>query len=378
MENLERIIRKTLKGDANMRNMLESFYKDKKVFITGNSGFKGSWLSCLLIELGADVVGYALEPETNQSMFSLLSLRDNIKYYLGDIRDLDYLTYTMGIEKPDIAIHMAAQTIVRTSYTDPVYTYQTNIMGTVNFMEAVRNTNSVKSVINVTTDKVYENKGLHRGYNEDDNLKGYDPYSNSKSCSELITAGYIKSFFEERQLPVSTCRSGNVIGGGDYAQFRIIPDCVRATMSKEEILIRNPDSIRPYQHVMEPISAYLRIAMEQERDFTLAGCYNIGPDESGSVKTLDLVKRFCHNWGEDAKWKVGNYNGPHEAELLKLNCTKVKKIFGIKPVWNIETAIKKTVEWYKIQNQKNDIWKITNEQICEYLDEMSSTTYYNI
>ena len=326
-----------------------SFYKGKRVLVTGHTGFKGSWMVKTLNMLGAEVTGYALEPPTEPSLFENANLAKDINSVTGDIRDYEALKKCFDEVRPEIVIHMAAQPLVRTSYKEPVYTYETNVMGTVNLLECVRLTDSVKSVVNVTTDKVYLNRERAEGYKEDEVLCGYDPYSNSKSCSELVTYSYNRSFFTERDIAVSTVRAGNVIGGGDYALDRIIPDCVRAAEKGEDIVLRNPNSIRPYEHVLEPISAYLLIAMEQYKASLLEGSYNVGPLDSDCVTTGELAGIFCDAWNERTGDKMGvrheGDNGPHEATFLKLDCTKIEKTFGWHRNWDIKKAVTKTVEW---------------------------------
>ena len=312
------------------------FYKGKKVFITGHTGFKGSWLCEVLLMAGADVTGYALEAPTEPALFNILSLKDRMKSNIGDIRNLEYLKKCMNEAQPEIVIHMAAQPLVRESYKNPVYTYDVNVMGTVNVLECVRMTESVKSVINVTTDKVYKNKEWEWGYRENEELNGFDPYSNSKSCSELVTDSYKNSFFLERDIAVSTMRAGNVIGGGDFAADRIIPDCVRAAIKGEDIIIRNPHSVRPYQHVLEPVMAYLLVAQEQYKNHELAGNYNVGPNEENCLSTGDIASLFCTKWneksGNNIKWINKWDGGPHEAHYLKLDCSKIKQVFQWKPL----------------------------------------------
>ena len=326
------------------------FYRDKRVLVTGHTGFKGSYICKLLIMLGADVTGYSLEPPTEPALFNILKLSESMNSIIGDIRDLSKLQSVFTETKPEIVIHMAAQPIVRESYSNPVYTYDVNVMGTVNVLECVRNTPSVKSVINVTTDKVYLNREWEWGYREDEELKGYDPYSNSKSCSELVTYSYVNSFFKERDIAVSTCRAGNVIGGGDFAPDRIIPDCFRAVAKGEDIIVRNPYSTRPYQHVLEPVDVYLMIAMRQYKDKSLAGNYNVGPDDTDCYTTGDLVDLFCKKWeqrtGNKVNWVHKYDGGPHEANFLKLDCSKLKKTFGWKPMMNVEEAMESIVMWY--------------------------------
>lgn len=324
-----------------------SFYKDKRVLVTGHTGFKGSWM-CRCLELaGAKVCGYALEPPTDPSLYVLSGQGSRMESVIGDIRDLDRLDSVFESFRPEIVIHMAAQPIVRESYKNPVYTFETNVMGTVNICECVRRY-GVRSFLNVTTDKVYDNKErAEEGYREDEPLDGYDPYSNSKSCSELVTHSYARSFFNDMGIAVSTARAGNVIGGGDFAADRIIPDCVRAALAGQTIIVRNPASVRPYQHVLEPVAAYLMIAMEQYNKPELAGWYNVGPDDKDCINTGELVECFVRYW-DGAKWKTQGDGGPHEAGFLKLNCDKLKRTFGWKPQWNIDTAVAKTVEFSKL------------------------------
>lgn len=349
------------------------FYKNKKVLITGHTGFKGSWMCQLLIMAGAEVTGYALEPPTNPSLYNLCHLEKQINNVVGDIRDLNHLLEVFREVEPEVVIHMAAQPLVRESYNNPVYTYETNVMGTVNICEAVRQTPSVKSFVNVTTDKVYLNKEWEWGYRENEELNGFDPYSNSKSCSELVTSSYIRSFFDNMPVAVSTVRAGNVIGGGDFATDRIIPDCIRAASAKQDIIVRNPFSTRPYEHVLEPIMAYLMIAKAQYEDKKYAGSYNVGPDDIDCWTTGDLVTLFCDKWnkvtGDNVKW-INQYDGgPHEANFLKLDCSKLKKTFGWKPRWNVEKTMEKIVEWSVAYNKSEDIVSVMKKQISEFLNE---------
>lgn len=343
------------------------FFKNKKVLVTGHTGFKGSWLCKILLMAEAKVVGYSLEALTAINLFGMCGLENKMKSITGDIRDLDKLMTIFTEERPEIVIHLAAQPIVRDSYKDPVFTYGTNVMGTVNICECVRTVNSVRSFLNVTTDKVYENKEWEWGYRENESLDGYDPYSNSKSCSELVTHSYINSFFEKANIPVSTARAGNVIGGGDFANDRIIPDCVRAAMTKNDIIVRNPHSIRPYQHVLDPLTVYLSIVEKQYKDSEYAGFYNVGPDDVDCITTGNLVTIFCEKWGEDLKWIDQYDGGPHEANFLKLDCSKLKNKFGWKPHWGISDAVEKTVEWAKVYRNKGDIDACMDEQIQEFV-----------
>lgn len=355
------------------------FYKGKRVLITGHTGFKGSWMCKILQMAGANVVGYSLKPPTNPALFEICNIADGMESIIGDIRDLEKLMSVFEEKRPEIVIHMAAQPIVRESYINPVYTYDVNVLGTVNVLECVRKTDSVKSFINVTTDKVYLNKEWEWGYRENEELNGYDPYSNSKSCSELVTSCYKNSFFgglsglmeNGRQVAITTCRAGNVIGGGDFANNRIIPDCIRAVSARKDIIVRNPYSTRPYQHVLEPVNVYLMIAQAQYEDASIAGNYNVGPDETDNWTTGDLVTLFCKNWnkatGESAKW-VNQYDGgPHEANFLKLDCSKLRNTFGWRPRWNIDIAMEKVVEWSKCYLLGGDISACMDKQIEEFL-----------
>ncbi len=345
---------------------LKEFYGNKKVLITGHTGFKGSWLTRILTLSGAEVTGYSLTPPTDPSLFEIAGLEDTIKSVVGDIRDLEHLSRVFEETRPEIVFHLAAQPIVRESYQEPVYTYETNVMGTVNVLECVRRTESVRSFLNVTTDKVYENREWEYGYRECDNLDGYDPYSNSKSCSELVTHSYKKSFFEDGRCAISTARAGNVIGGGDFAADRIIPDCVRAAAAGKTIIVRNPYSTRPYQHVMEPLAVYLTIAMKQYEDRTFEGYYNVGPDDKDCVTTGTLADLFCAAWGQGQTWENRWMGGPHEANFLKLDCSKIKHTFGWTPRYGVKEAVEKTVEWSKEYLKGADMTEVMDRQIREF------------
>lgn len=344
------------------------FFKDKNIFLTGHTGFKGTWLSVILANAGANVTGYALKPEDKENLFDLSGIDNKINSVIGDIRDYEKLEKAFSQAKPEIVIHLAAQPLVRESYKNPRYTYDTNVMGTVNICECVRNSNTVKSFLNVTTDKVYLNMEWDRGYKEDDILDGYDPYSNSKSCSELVTHSYKNSFFNDMNVAVSTARAGNVIGGGDFAKDRIVPDCVMAAVNKEKIIVRNPYSVRPYQHVLEPLFAYLMIVKKQYEDIKYSGYYNIGPEYEDCITTGALVDIFCEKWGEDSEWINKHDGGPHEANFLKLDCGKLKETFDWKPNWDVKKAIEKTVEWYKAYRDKKDIVLCMNSQIKDFIE----------
>ncbi len=344
------------------------FWNHKKILVTGHTGFKGAWLSELLLLAGAKVSGYALEPPTDPALFSILGLSGRMRSEIGDIRDLAHLKRVFQEVQPEFVIHMAAQPIVRASYEEPVYTYETNVMGTVHVCECVRNTHSVRSFLNVTTDKVYRNPDMGRAFSEEDELDGYDPYSNSKSCSELVTHSYTRAFLAERGVRVSTARAGNVIGGGDFARDRIIPDCARAAMAGQPLMLRNPDSVRPFQHVLEPLFVYLQILEAQEKQPELASAYNVGPELSDCVKTEALVKRFADAWGEGFRFELRPDGGPHEAGFLKLNCEKLKERFGWRPVWSISDAVAYTAAWFRAWNEGMDMQAETDRQIRSYFD----------
>ena len=330
--------------------MLHSaFYQGKRILITGHTGFKGTWMCQILLELGADVTGYALQPPTNPSLFELMGMEGKLRSVEGDVRDLQHLQETFEQVQPEIVIHMAAQPIVRESYKNPVYTYDVNVMGTVN---------------------VNRNREWEWGYRENEELNGFDPYSNSKSCSELVTECYKNSFLNAAGIAVSTARAGNVIGGGDFATDRILPDCFRAVSEGREIVVRNPYSTRPYQHVLEPVFAYLLIAGRQYEDRSYAGNYNIGPDDSSCLTTGELVTTFCRLWnghtGAEAEWRTEGDGGPHEANYLKLDCSRMKTVFGWKPVWNAEDALQNTVEWMAAYMDSKDVAAVMQRQINIY------------
>ena len=326
-----------------------SFYKNRRVLVTGHTGFKGTWLCRILLNAGANICGYALNPPTEPNLFDLSDIAGSLTNVVGDIRDYDKLKVVFDEFNPEVVFHLAAQPIVRDSYKDPKYTYETNVMGTVNILECVRLSESAKSFLNVTTDKVYLNDDIpDHPFKEDESLDGYDPYSNSKSCSELVTHSYKKSFFADGRCAISTARAGNVIGGGDFANDRIIPDCIRAIVKRENIVLRNPYSTRPYQHVLEPLFVYLEIAEKQYQDRKYEGYYNVGPDDCDCVNTGDLVTKFCNAWGNGITWINRHDGGPHEAAFLKLDNSKLKQVFGWTPRWHIDETIQNIVNWTRI------------------------------
>lgn len=344
------------------------FYNGKRVFVTGHTGFKGAWLCKILANAGAVVTGYSLNPPTSPSLYEIAGIDQDVRSVIGDIRNYSALKAAFDEAQPEIVLHLAAQPIVRDSYKDPAYTYETNVMGTVNILECVRNSDCVRSFLNVTTDKVYRNREWIWGYRENEELDGFDPYSNSKSCSELVTHSYKNSFFADGAVAISTARAGNVIGGGDFANDRIIPDCVRAAMKGEQIIVRNPFSTRPYQHVLEPLFAYLMIAAKQYEDGSFAGYYNVGPDDRDCFQTGALVDLFVKHWGDGFTWIDRYDGGPHEANFLKLDCSKLKATFGWKPRWDLDKAIEKVTEWSKCWLSDGDIRGCMDQQIQEFLD----------
>ncbi|GHU64160.1 CDP-glucose 4,6-dehydratase [Clostridia bacterium] len=366
-------------------NEVLEFYKGKRVFLTGHTGFKGSWLSFILTQAGAEVFGYALSPPTEPSLFDMLEksgvYEGKLHSVIGDIRDKNSLQIAFDTANPEIVIHMAAQPIVLEGYRDPAYTYETNVMGTVNILECVRLADSVKSFLNVTTDKVYENKDFDHAFRETDPLDGYDPYSNSKSCSELVTHSYTKSFFAaEGTAAISTARAGNVIGGGDFASNRIIPDCVRAVLDDGEhvVTLRNPYATRPYQHVLEPLFAYLLIAQRQYADKGVSGNYNVGPLEVDCVDTFTLVDCFAKYWNEsietaEEKMEIvsaPDTDAPHEAHFLKLDCSYIAEVLGWTPRWHVGEAVQKTVAWTKAYKKYKTISDEMKKEMSEYLSVM--------
>ena len=345
--------------------MMLDFYKGKNIFISGHTGFKGTWLSKILIMAGANVTGYALRPDTEPNLFELSYIDKNINSIIGDVRDFELLKNCFDSVKPDIVFHLAAQPLVSAGYDMPRYTFETNVMGTVNILESIRLFGGVKSFVNITTDKVYRNNVTARGFKEEDCLDGYDPYSNSKSCSELVTNSYRNSFFTDNTA-ISTVRAGNVIGGGDFAPGRIIPDCIRAAAAGENIEVFNPYAVRPYQHVLEALGVYLMIAEKQYSNIEYSGCYNVGPGECGCINNESLVQMFCDEWGGISWHEADNKNGFHEADILRLDCSKLQSVFNWRPSWCISTAVKKTVEWTKAFLNGENPDDIMEKQIKEF------------
>ena len=349
----------------NPKMNVSGFYKGKRVLLTGHTGFKGMWLSLLLLRAGAEVTGYALDAPTTGGSEALrrLGILKEINDLRGDVRDYAALSRAFTEARPEIVLHLAAQPIVRESYRRPVDTFAANVMGTVHLLECVRMSDTVHSVLVVTTDKVYENKEWVWGYRENEPLMGYDPYSASKSCAELAVYSYRQSFFADGGVRLSTARAGNVIGGGDFAPDRIIPDCIRAATCGQVIDIRNPHSTRPYQHVLEPLSVYMMLAARQAADASLVDAWNVGPDDADCVTTGALADLFCQAWGDGVRWQTHADDGPHEAHFLKLDCSKIKTELGWKPRWHIRDAVDQTVAWAKAWESGADMRAVTEEQI---------------
>lgn len=353
-----------------------NFWRNKTVLITGHTGFKGSWLSLWLHHLGAEVTGYALHPPTSLNLFQLCKLEQSVSSIIADIRDKQQLAQTIAAVDPEIIFHMAAQPLVRESYRNPVETYEINVMGTIHVLEAVRlaaNKGSrIKAIINITTDKCYENKEWVWGYRETDRLGGYDPYSNSKACSELITSSYRQSFFRAQDyqfhgIGIASARAGNVIGGGDWAEDRLIPDCIRALWNKETIIIRNPKALRPWQHVLEPLSGYLVLAQKlYEFGPPFADGWNFGPNDSDAKSVEWMVQKMCEKWGRSASYVIAQGQQPHEANYLKLDCSKATTELGWYSRWNIEQAIEKIMEWTAAFMNHEDTREVCLRQIEEY------------
>jgi len=354
------------------KNLFDNFYKDRKVFITGHTGFKGSWLSILLNWLGAEVHGYALDPNTNPSLFELAGIDQIVSSTIGDIRDYNLLSETLKKVQPEVIIHMAAQPLVRESYRNPRETYEINVMGTVNLLDISRQIGSVKAILNVTTDKCYENKEWHWGYRENEPMGGYDPYSNSKGCSELVTSSFRSSFFNPKEyknhgVALASARAGNVIGGGDWADDRLIPDFIRSIMRGEKVKIRSPYAIRPWQHVLEPLSGYLTLCEKLYTAGTaFAEGWNFGPDDRDAKNVEWITKKICELWGESASFEIDTNPQPHEASYLKLDCSKAKAELDWTPIWNIETTLKSIVIWNKAFLAGENMHTITEKQIMDY------------
>ncbi len=352
--------------------MNAAFWQGKRILLTGHTGFKGSWLSLWLQSMGAEVIGYALTPSTNPSLFEVAKVGQGMTSIIGDIRDLPHLQKVFAEHQPEIVIHMAAQPLVRYSYIEPVETYSTNVMGTVNLLEAVRQTKNVKAVVNVTTDKCYENREWVWGYRESEAMGGYDPYSSSKGCSELVTAAYRNSYFHTEKylmhgVALASGRAGNVIGGGDWAEDRLIPDMIRAITNGQSVSIRNPHSIRPWQHVLEPLSGYLLLAQKlYEEGPSFAEAWNFGPNEDDAKPVHWILDNLTKTWGEGASWKIDGADHPHEAHYLKLDCSKAKSRLHWKARWSLAKAIDQICVWHKAHQAGADMQAVCLDQVKEY------------
>lgn len=350
----------------------KGFWHGKRVLMTGHTGFKGSWLSLWLQSMGAQVTGYSLNPPTNPSLFEVAEVGKGMVSIIGDIRDLEKLRAAFTEHKPEIVIHMAAQPLVRYSYIEPVETYSTNVMGTVNLLEAVRNTPSVKTVVNITSDKCYENREWVWGYRENEAMGGYDPYSSSKGCAELVASAYRNSYFnpekyQEHGVAIASARAGNVIGGGDWAGDRLIPDILRAIMQGKPVNIRSPHAIRPWQHVLEPLAGYLQLAQKlYEEGPAYAEGWNFGPNDEDAKPVQWIVESLTKSWGEGASWILDGGNHPHEAHYLKLDCSKAKTRLNWQPRWRLENALGAIIDWHRAHRDNKNMREITLQQIQNF------------
>jgi CDP-glucose 4,6-dehydratase len=363
-----------------MDEHFQEIYRNRRVLITGHTGFKGSWLSLWLAELEAKVIGYSLEPPTEPNLFEAINLKDKITHIIGDVRDEKHLIAIFEKYQPEFVFHMAAQPLVRLSYKDPKLTYETNVIGTVNVLEAVRKTESIRVCIIVTSDKCYENREWVYGYRETDPIGGYDPYSSSKGCAELVTSAYMRSFFnpegyeKNHNVALSSVRAGNVIGGGDWGEDRIIPDCVRALSQKNGIVVRNPQATRPWQYVLEPLSGYLLLgALMYEGGTKYSSAWNFGPNDASIITVEELVKLVIKYWNSGS-YTTDTSNQPHEAGILKLDASKAQALLGWTPIYDVYKAVEKTINWYKnFYNcmRKEELYEFTVKEILEYVNRMS-------
>lgn len=350
---------------------MSKFWLGKKVLITGHTGFKGSWLSLWLQWLGAEVIGYALKPPTHLNLFTIANVAKNMTSVLGDIRDFSAIASTVNTYRPDIIIHMAAQSLVRYSYKYPLETYSTNVMGTVNLLEAARQTENTRAIVNVTTDKCYENKNGYWSYRENDRLGGRDPYSNSKACAELVSSAYRHSYFNQPNSPgLATARAGNVIGGGDWAEDRLVPDIINACKEKKPVIIRNPQALRPWQHVLEPLGGYLLLAERlYEAPTVFSSSWNFGPQEEDVVPVAWLVEFIIKAWQANTAWQYDDNQHPHEEKCLKLDCSKAKAELGWRPAWNLEKGLQATIAWYQAYQEQAAMQEYTLSQIKAFMNE---------
>jgi CDP-glucose 4,6-dehydratase len=352
--------------------MDRAFWQGKRVFVTGHTGFKGGWLTLWLQSLGAEVTGFSLAPDTVPNLFTLARVSEGIRSIIGDVRDQHAISQAIELARPEIIFHMAAQPFVRYSYTHPVETYATNVMGTIHVLEAVRNVPSVKTVLVVTTDKCYENREWVWGYREIDAMGGHDPYSSSKACVELVTAAYRNSYFSsnqqaKREVGLASVRAGNVIGGGDWAAERLIPDIIRAVVRNEPVLIRFPQAIRPWQHVLEPLCGYLTLAAKLSKDRVRYGeGWNFGPEDFDIKSVKWVVENLTEHWGEGASWTLDENSQPHEASILKLDSSKARSLLGWNPLWRLDQSIERVVDWYKAARRGEDMRAFTLAEIEAY------------
>ncbi|MCK5473594.1 MAG: CDP-glucose 4,6-dehydratase [Planctomycetes bacterium] len=349
----------------------KKFWKDKTVLITGHTGFKGGWLALWLKQLGAKIYGYSLEPNTKPNLFESAKINRIVSSTINDIRNEKKVFEAVKKCKPQIIFHLAAQPLVRQSYSDPLETYQTNVLGTANILQAIRKVNSVSAFVCITSDKCYENKEWIWGYGENDHLGGFDPYSSSKACAELVTAAFRNSFFADSKTAIASARAGNVVGGGDWADDRIVPDCIKCWQSGKIVNIRYPKATRPWQHVLEPLSGYIMLAQKLCKNPKFAQPWNFGPEDENIIPVAKLVEILAEKWKQKAKWKISTKKHPHEASLLKLDCSKAKTLLDWKSCWDIEKTVEKTVDWYKCYYEKSgDIAEFTAKQIAEYTKDM--------
>jgi len=353
--------------------MFSNIYKNRTVLITGHTGFKGSWLSLWLHRLGAKVIGYALKPPTQPCLFDICNLRKKIISIEDDVRNFNHLKDVIKKYNPEIIFHLAAQSLVRYAYYNPVETFSTNVMGTAYLLEAVRQKKGVRVIINVTSDKCYENKGETQGYRESDPLGGDEPYSSSKGCAELVTNAYLKSYFnpdnyKNHKIAIASVRAGNVIGGGDWANDRLVPDCIRALINNKPVVVHYPDAVRPWQHVLEPLFGYLLLGQHLYKNgATFTGAWNFGPDDDSAKSVKWIIEQVVKMWGGDFSWKMDRNNHIQEALYLKLNSSKAKSKLGWYPRWNLNSALQETVRWYKsYYGGEKDILEITTNQIHNY------------
>lgn len=359
--------------DMSLNSINPDFWKNKSVFLSGHTGFKGGWLALWLSSMGANVTGYALAPNTSPNLFEVLSLRQVLNNsHIANICDFECLLDAVASCKPEIVFHMAAQPLVRYSYVNPVETYMTNVIGTVNVLESIRQTDTVKATVVVTTDKCYENKEWVWGYRENDPMGGFDPYSNSKGCAELVTSAYRQSYFSDptgNHNRVASARAGNVIGGGDWSEDRLIPDAIKAFEAGQTLMIRNPLATRPWQHVLEPLSGYLILAQSLYRDGDqFSSAWNFGPKDKDNRSVQDVIISLSKQWGPSARWQQDTSHQPYEANQLKLDCSKANQQLNWEPRWSLETAIEKIIQWHKAYQVKENMQTMTLNQINQYIN----------